>query len=244
MASSTSTTTSGSRKFMADWEKRVEDVKVSKTSLNTVVMDYLIKEGYQATAIKFAQEANISHQIDLDLIEERAQIRNAIHRGNIQMAVERINELDSTILDKDHALHFALLRLQLIELIRSCTASSTGDITPALTFATTHLAPRAPGNSKFLMDLERTMALLCFPPDNLAPVLAELLDPALRRDVAARVNEALLRRQGLQKEAKIRSLVRLRGWAENAIKNEWTHVPEMKLGLDLATCGDENMTSS
>src|SRR2546429_5534923 len=71
------------------------------------------------------------------------------------------------ILDGDSSLHFALLRLQLVELIRTCTSTPGGDITPALTFATTQLAPRAPTKKEFLEDLERTMALLIFPPDNL-----------------------------------------------------------------------------
>jgi len=44
---------------------------------------------------------------------------------------------------------------------------------------------------------------------NLAPPLAELMDPALRRQVAANVNEAILGVQGVPKEAKIRRLVRL-----------------------------------
>ena len=118
------------------------------------------------------------------------------------------------ILDSDPSLHFALLRLQLVELIRSCTAHSNGDITPALDFATTKLAPRAPTNPEFLEDLERTMALLIFPPDNLAPPLAEILNPSLRKTVANKVNEAILSSQGARREARIRNLVRLRTWAE------------------------------
>lgn len=63
------------------------------SDLNTLVMNYLIIEGYKSAAVKFAQEANISPQVDLESIQERVEIRNAIHRGDIQAAVERINEL-------------------------------------------------------------------------------------------------------------------------------------------------------
>lgn len=56
-------------------------------------MNYLIIEGYKSAAVKFAQEANISSQVDFESIQERVEIRNAIHRGDIQAAVERINEL-------------------------------------------------------------------------------------------------------------------------------------------------------
>ena len=79
-----------------------------------------------------------------------------------------------------------------MELIRIYNATPGGDITPALTFASTQLAPRAPTNKEFLEDLERTMALLIFPPDSLEPPLAALLQPELRRTVADRVNKAIL----------------------------------------------------
>ncbi|TGZ85448.1 hypothetical protein EX30DRAFT_314502 [Ascodesmis nigricans] len=219
--------------YVADFERRVDEVKISKSDLNALVMNYLINEGYQAAALNFSKEANISPQVSWSLMDERIQIRENIHKGNIQLAIERINELHPDILDTDPSLHFSLLRLQLIELIRKCTSTPDGDITLALDFATAHLAPRAAGDPSFLEDLERTMALLCFPRDNLAAPLAELMDPALRRRIAARVNEAILEAQGMQKEPKIRSLVRLRAWSEEYLRNEKkTDLPELRLGFE------------
>lgn len=143
------------------------------------------------------------------------------------------NVILSKILDQDSSLHFSLLRLQLVELIRTCTSSPSADITPALTFATTHLAPRAPTNPEFLEDLERAMALLIFPADNLAPPLAALLDPNLRRDVAKRVNEAILASQG-ETKAKLSDLVKLRAWAEQKAREVKRDLPErIELGLDM-----------
>ena len=60
-------------------------------------MNYLIIEGFQSAAAKFAQEANINPQIDLESIHERVRIRNAILEGNIQTAVELINELNPEV---------------------------------------------------------------------------------------------------------------------------------------------------
>jgi len=194
-------------------------------------MNYLIIEGYESAAIKFAQEANISPHFQFYDIQERVQIRNAILSGDIRTAIERINELYPQLLDTNESLHFSLLRLQLIELIRNCTSSPDGDIGPALSFATTHLAPRAPKDSAFLQDLQRTMALLCFPPESLAPPLAELMDPALRKTVAAKVNEAILENGSWMKEAKLRGLVRLRGWAEQKLPSS----PQLSLLLDIDT---------
>lgn len=60
-------------------------------------MDYLITNGYPAAAKKFAVEANIQIRTDLDTIQERVDIRTAIHSGNIQVAVEKINELNPQV---------------------------------------------------------------------------------------------------------------------------------------------------
>ncbi|KAJ5214888.1 LisH dimerization motif subgroup [Penicillium chermesinum] len=192
------------------FERKVDEVKPSKTDINHLVMDYLITNGYPAAAKKFAVEANIQIRTDLDTIQERVGIRTAIHSGNIQLGIEKINELNPQVLDENPSLHFALLRLQLIELIRTCTSTPDGDISPALEFATAQLAPRAPTNPQFLEDLERTLALLIFPSDNLSPSLASLLDPSLRKDIAAQVNEAILQSQGARKEACLRNLAKAR----------------------------------
>lgn len=82
-------------------------------------------------------------------------------------------------------------------------------------------------------DLERTMALLVFPQDSLEPPLAALLQPGLRRSVADRVNKAILGCQGARRDAAIRSLVRLRAWAEDTARQSKKDLPaRMELGLD------------
>jgi hypothetical protein len=60
-------------------------------------MDYLITEGYPSAAEKFAAEANIQPQADLGCINERVQIRDSIHRGDLQAAIELINELNPEV---------------------------------------------------------------------------------------------------------------------------------------------------
>lgn len=60
-------------------------------------MDYLITNGYPAAASKFAVEANIQLRTDLESIQERVEIRTFIHSGNIQAAIEKINELNPQV---------------------------------------------------------------------------------------------------------------------------------------------------
>jgi len=218
---------------MPSFDARVQDVKLSKMHINNLVMDYLVSEGYPVAAQNFALEANIQPNANVDSIRERVAIRNLIYSGDIQTAIERINELNPQILDRDSSLHFALLRLQLVELIRACTSTPDGDISSALNFATTHLAPRAPTSPEFLQDLEQTMTLLIFPPDGLAPPLAAILDPRLRKEVATRVNESILTNQGDRTKSKLLELVKTRGWAEKKAREAKKEIPDrIDIGLD------------
>ena len=86
------------------------------------------------------------------------------------------------------------------------------------------------------------MALLIFPPDNLAPSLADLLHPDLRQEVAQRVNQALLQSQGERTKATLHDLVSYRSWAnQKAIEAKKEHLPErIEIGFDPAPNGHES----
>ncbi|CAG7559583.1 unnamed protein product [Fusarium equiseti] len=200
-------------------------------------------EGYPNAAANFSKEANLAPHQETPSIIARQEIQNCIHSGNIQTAIETLNDFDPEILDEDKALHFSLLRLQLVELIRTCNTPGS-DIGPALKFATEQLGPRAPTNQKFLGDLEKTMSLLMFPSDNLEPELAALLKPELRLEVADNVNRAILERQSQRRESAIRQLVRMRVWAENIARDKGKSIPEyLELGLNTDLSGHGRMSS-
>ena len=78
------------------------------------------------------------------------------------------------------------------------------------------------------------MALLIFPPDNLTPPLAELLQPSLRQKVAKEVNEALLKGGGQKPHATLYDLVNHRAWVQQKAQRERKDiVPDnIDLGLD------------
>lgn len=56
-------------------------------------MEYLTSEGYPLAAQKFALEANMQTNLDINSIQNRVTIRDAIHSGNIKFAIERINDM-------------------------------------------------------------------------------------------------------------------------------------------------------
>jgi hypothetical protein len=60
-------------------------------------MDYLVSEGYPRAAEKFAKEANIHLPLEEEFIQSRVEIRQAIHAGNIDIAITKINDLNPQV---------------------------------------------------------------------------------------------------------------------------------------------------
>jgi hypothetical protein len=60
-------------------------------------MDYLVSEGYPRAAEKFAKEANIQLPLEEESIQSRVEIRQAIHAGNIDTAITKINDLNPQV---------------------------------------------------------------------------------------------------------------------------------------------------
>lgn len=275
------------------------------SDINALILDYLTMEGYPQAAANFSKEANLQPMQEDPAIRARQEIRNLIHQGQIQDAIEALNDLDpevcqlspfilppfepstmirtrvytctthmtfgslminnhffmstlpiaylsltvitcatvtnrSQILDQDAHLHFALLRLQLVELIRN---SSEGDknVMTAIQFARDQLGPRASRQPAFLKPLENTMAILLYPRDSLKPEQAAIMHPNLRREVSDMVNKAILHRQTQRREAAIRHLVKIRAWAEETARSSRKNLPDrIELGLNGEDSSHEN----
>ena len=123
-----------------EWQRSLAQVKVSKQNLNKLILNYFIIEGFKNAAEKFAIEANLDPSVELESITDRMNIRNAVQDGDIDQAVERVNDLDPEILDTNPRLYFHLQQQKLIEFIRM------GKISEAILFAQQELAPRGEEN--------------------------------------------------------------------------------------------------
>jgi len=77
-----------------EWDRRLEEVVVSKADLNRLVMDYLVIEGYKSAAEEFSLEAGVQPAVDFASIESRRNIREALNRGDVQEAITRVNDLN------------------------------------------------------------------------------------------------------------------------------------------------------
>lgn len=69
----------------------------SNRDINSLVMDFLILEGYPSAAARFAEEANLDVKDESSLIDERVRIRDAIFRGDLQAAIEGIIDIDPQV---------------------------------------------------------------------------------------------------------------------------------------------------
>ncbi|KAJ8325614.1 hypothetical protein BDV3_001148 [Batrachochytrium dendrobatidis] len=216
-----------------EWEKKLSDVKSSKNDLNRLVMNYLVIEGYKDAAEKFSVESGLAPAVDLMTVEDRMNIRNDIQNGNIEAAIERVNDLDPEILDTNPKLFFHLQQQKLIELIRN------NKITEAIEFAQEELAPRGEENPEFLNELERTMALLAFEDTYKSPV-GDLLNHSQRQKTASELNAAILTTQCQEKDPKLPSLLKMLVWAQNQLDEKVVY-PKIK---DLVTAEFENGSAS
>ena len=61
-------------------------------------MNYLVIQGYKDAAEKFSKEANVPPNVDLSTIRDRMNVRTAVESGNIDEAIERVNELDPEVI--------------------------------------------------------------------------------------------------------------------------------------------------
>ncbi|KAG5622638.1 hypothetical protein H5410_007856 [Solanum commersonii] len=212
-----------------DWEKRLNDVKIRKEDTDRLVMNFLVTEGYAEAAEKFKMESGTEPEIDLATIKDRMAVNKAVQSGNVEDAIEMVNDLNPEILDTNPQLLFHLQQQRLIELIRN------GKVEEALEFAQEELAPMGEENQSFLEDLEKTVALLAFEDVSKCPA-GELLDVSQRLKTASEVNAAILTSQNHEKDPKLPSLLKMLIWVQDQL-DEKVYYP---LITNLSTAALEN----
>ncbi|KAA3489106.1 glucose-induced degradation protein 8-like protein [Gossypium australe] len=201
-----------------EWEKRLNNVKIRKEDMNKLVMNFLVTEGYVEAAEKFRMESGTHPDIDLATITDRMAVKKAVQCGNVEDAIEKINDLNPEvqcliILDTNPRLFFQLQQQRLIELIRN------GKVEEALEFAQEELAPRGEENQSFLEELERTISLLAFEDTSNCPV-GELLDISQRLKTASessRNRKFWLKYACWITDPKLPSLLKMLIWAQNQL---------------------------
>ncbi|KAG2247171.1 hypothetical protein Bca52824_086799 [Brassica carinata] len=230
-----------------EWEKKLNAVKLRKEDMNTLVMNFLVTEGYVDAADKFQRESGTKHilsfiyftfyslwcigsEIDLATITDRMAVKKAVQNGNVEDAIEKVNDLNPE--------NRSLIRLRTCACgystqIPSCSFifSSKGKTEEALEFAQEELAPRGEENQAFLQELEKTVALLVFEDASNCPV-KDLLDISQRLKTTSEVNAAILTSQSHEKDPKLPSLLKMLIWAQNQLdeKPVYPHINDLSTG--------------
>ena len=69
---------------------------------------FVCSEGFKEAAEKFRMESGIQPGVDLDTLDERIKIREAVQNGQIEEAIELVNNLHPELLDNNRHLYFHL----------------------------------------------------------------------------------------------------------------------------------------
>lgn len=209
-----------------EWQSRLESFPFKQDDINKLIMNYLVTEGFKEAAEKFQAESGVVPTVDLNSLDNRILIREAIQNGFIQEATHLVNQLHPELLDNDRYLYFHLQQLHLIELIRA------GKIEEALTFAQTQISEAGESNPEVLNELERTLALLAFEKPQHSP-FADLLDQTHRQKVASELNAAILKiEQQEQSSPRMINILKLILWGQTELDKKNVKYPKMR---DLAT---------
>ena len=187
-----------------EWLQKMDSVSVDQQFLDSVVMDYLVKEGFQEAAELFSQEA--STPLPSDAISFYP-IQMAIEKGNVEEAICRTNEIDPSILETHHKLFCHLQQLQAITMI------SNGDMESALHMAQNELRYRAEEDPTFLPELEKTVCLLAFHDKTDSP-FHYLSSPLHRIKISHELNTILLNAHGIEGDSSLHQLLKFIDWCE------------------------------
>ncbi|CAH0488061.1 unnamed protein product [Peronospora farinosa] len=186
-------------------------MRISKESMNRLVMDYLVGKGYRQVAEALWRDSSTKPHVDLQLVQERMSIQQLLLKGQIQKARDKLTIMDPEFLEKNSGMDFLLAKQELIELIK------VHNIEKALQFAIKNLAPFGQKSPQFLREIERTMSVIAFKDPSESP-LGYLLEQTQRRRVANEVNSAILRSQKQELEPMLPSMVQQFHFMENQLE--------------------------
>lgn len=211
--------------------ERLHSLHITRADMNKLIMNYLVTEGFKEAAEKFRVESGIQPSVDLDTLDDRIKIREAIQDGHIQRAISLVNDIHPELLDNNRYLYFHLQQQHLIELIREQRVEE------ALAYAQSHLAEQGEENPEILSELERVLALLAFEdPDN-SP-FGELLHQSQRQKVASELNAAVLEMENREQTPKLANLLKLLLWSQQQLDSKKVKYPKM---TDIAKGAIEDM---
>ena len=202
-----------------------EKMKDNKMELNSLVMNYLLMEGYKDAADAFSRESNTPPNVSRSYLEERVQICMAVRNGDIVEALRLLNALDSGIMESFPNVYFKLKRQQLIEIIRS------GDYVKAIEFAQLDLASFGEENKEYLNLLEESMALMIHSTPAKSSPFAHLMTKAHVESLCNELNSAIMSHFDLPECSGLQRMLQMIGFCQKSLTvDPTTHYAMSPLG--------------
>ncbi|KAA8576979.1 hypothetical protein EYC84_007005 [Monilinia fructicola] len=161
--------------------KSLDDVKYeewSRTRLDRLLVDYLLRNGYEESAAALAKEKNINQLVDIETFVQMSKIRDSLCNGKVAEALSWCSENKKELRKMENNLEFMLRFQQYIELVRT---QDQAKMVESIKHARKYLLPFEESYPK---EVRQVSGLLAFPPGTKARGYRELYSPTRWTELA------------------------------------------------------------
>ncbi|KAH6681588.1 macrophage erythroblast attacher protein-like protein [Halenospora varia] len=149
----------------------LDDVKYeewSRTRLDRLLVDYLLRHGYKESAEALAREKGIGELVDVETFVQMSRIRESLRNGRVNEALAWCNENKKELRRMESNLEFMLRFQQYIELVRTQDQSK---LLESIAHAKKYLLPF---KNTYPKEVQQACGLLAFPPGTRAEAYSDL----------------------------------------------------------------------
>lgn len=168
----------------------VDDVKYeawSRQRLDRLLVDYMLRHGYDSSATALADERGMRDLVDIDTFLVMSKIRKSLESGSVQEALNWCNENKKELRKMQSNLEFMLRCQQYIEMMRT---GSQAKMLEAIVHAKKYITPF---NDTYPVDVSNIAGLLAYRPDTDLEPYASLYSASRWQKLAETFVEAHLK---------------------------------------------------
>ncbi|GAB2291814.1 hypothetical protein Dimus_026065 [Dionaea muscipula] len=181
-------------------QRQYDHIAIKESDIHNIVLSYLVHNCFKETVESFITSTGMQQPAScLEGLERRKGIVNLVLDGNALKAIELTEQLAPNLLEKNKDLHFDLLGLHYIELVRHRKSAE------AVEFAQQVFTPFGIVES-YREKLQDFMALLAYEEPEKSPMF-HLVTLDYRQQIADRLNQAILASANLPSRSSLERLI-------------------------------------
>ncbi|KAF4625389.1 hypothetical protein G7Y89_g12778 [Cudoniella acicularis] len=153
----------------------LDDVKYeewSRTRLDRLLVDYLLRHGYKESASALSKEKNIEDLVDVETFVQMSKIRENLQNGRVTEALAWCVDNKKELRRMESNLEFMLRFQQYIELVRTQDQTK---LLESIAHAKKYLIPF---KDTYPKEVQQACGLLAFPPSTRAEAYSDLYSPS------------------------------------------------------------------